>query len=131
MQLHIESFPGVNISPSRDLNGHKLSRRVQRGLSPTFRALLAYQLESGGVCVHHLTRKQALALARASSGYVSTVARLSPQERDQLGKGILSLSALHNRPPTDADVDRIVTKLGPTRVMAALDRLTRPAEAAE
>ena len=125
MQLHIGNFSAVNTSV-RDIDGHRLSRRLQRGLSATFRALIAYELESGGAKLHHLTRKQSVTLVGANSGYVGTVSRLTPHEREQVANGILSLAAIHNQPPTDVDIDRIVTRIGLDRVMAALDRLTRP-----
>jgi hypothetical protein len=113
-------------APVKDVSGRQLARRLKRGLSAAFRALLAHEMQAGAVCIHHLSRRQAVALTSASWGYVSTIAKMTPDEREQLGDGRLSLSAVHNRAPTDADVDRIVAKLGAERVLAALDRATAP-----
>jgi hypothetical protein len=111
----------------KEISGRSLARRLKKGLGPTHSALLCFAMEHGEVLLRDLTRRQAMALTRASAGYVATVGRLTPQERDLLALGKLSLSAVHNRPPTDADVDRVVAKLGAERARAALARLTKPA----
>lgn len=136
--------------PVRDINGGKLAKRLRKGLSPTHRALLANDLQTGAVYVHHLTRRQALALTWASVGYVNTVAKLSPEQREQVASGKIPLSVFHNRPKTSAFaalaraanevevelgdedisvgdfVDRVLAKIGDS-LLAALDRLTVPA----
>ena len=104
-----------------------LSAFRARSPSPTQLALLAHALSTGMTRVERFTSKQARLLTGASFGYTNTVAHLSDRERDALRGGFLSLSECHNRPPTDAAVDRIVAKLGAERVLDALDRLTRPA----
>ena len=53
---------------------------------------------------------------------------MSESERLRLVRDDFSLSRLVNgyRQPTDAKVDRIVDRIGPERIMAALDRVTAP-----
>ena len=63
----------------------------------------------------------------ASYGYAHTVVSISDKERDAVRGGFLSLSQLHNRPPSDAALDCLVDRLGVGRVWDALDRATRPA----
>jgi hypothetical protein len=110
----------------KDIVGHKLATRLRAGMSPTFRALLAHEFESGACWLHSLTRRQACALTGASIGYVHTLAHATEQEREAVKRGVLSLSDIHNRPPSDAAIDRVIARLGPDRVLAALDRLTMP-----
>lgn len=109
---------------SRNINGRKLSRRLKKGLSPAFRALLAHELETGAV-LHDLTRRQACKLLQVSPSYVATLAKIDPEQRAMIARGQLSLSAIHNK-LTDTDIDRIVAKLGAERIMAAIDRYTQP-----
>lgn len=124
--------PGTSSPPrptARDINGHKLARALKnKNISPAHRALLAHNLEIGAAYLHHLTRQQSLALTDASGGYVASVANLTPEEREQVNTGKLSLSVVHNRKrePTDAQLDRLVARIGADRVMAALDRLPAP-----
>lgn len=117
----------VNLSPHevKNINGRRLRRR-RKGLSPTHRALLAYELEAGGASIHDLTRHDACALTGASRSYVATVFRASDEEREQVKSGQLALAVLHNKPPSDSYLDRLILKVGADRVMAALDRYTRP-----
>jgi hypothetical protein len=111
----------------KDISGQRLARRLRRELSPTHRALLAYELEKGTAWIHSLTRRQACRLTGASVAYVVTLQRASDEERGRIKSGQLALSALHNnKPPSDAYLDRLVVKAGADRVMAALDRYTRP-----
>lgn len=116
----------TSASPVRDISGRKLRARLRKGLNPTHRALLAHELETGTVRLYPLPRRQACMLTGASVGYVATLSRLTSLDRELVKRGLLSLSALHNKPPTDADIDRLVAKLGADRIMAALDRWTRP-----
>jgi hypothetical protein len=106
--------------------GKKLARRVRKGLSATHRALLAYELEIGASAVQGFPRREACRLTGASLGYVATLAKATAAEVEAVKKGKLSLSALHNKPPTDAQVDATIIKLGIERVFAAIDRLTAP-----
>jgi hypothetical protein len=142
--------PATPPTPVKDISGRKLAKRLHKGMSPTFAALLAHDLEAGKVVLHRLTRSQARALTGASLGYVATVARLTPEERQQVQRGHLSLASLHNKPKSDsfktfanatkeveaelghADitvgdfVDRVFAKLGDGVLAAALDRYTQP-----
>jgi hypothetical protein len=111
------------------INGRQLAYRLQK-LNSAKRALLARDLECGAVHLQNLTRPQAATLTRVSVSYVNTVQRASLEERKRLACGLLTLSALHNKhrrqPVSDADVERIVIKIGADRVMSALDRITAP-----
>jgi hypothetical protein len=117
--------PDAIPSAVREINGRKLAKRC-KSLSPAHRALLAVALETGDVRLARLTRAQARLLTGASRGYVVTVRRLTPAERRQVELGLVSLVSLHNRPPTDADIDRFIRKAGANRVLAAIDRFTSP-----
>lgn len=109
-------------SPVRDINGRKLSGAIAN-ISPVQRTF-----QTGALCLHHLTRRQALALTGASTGYLSTVVRLTPEEREQVRRGKLALAVFHKcrREMSAVELDRLVAQLGAERVMAALDRFTRP-----
>ena len=104
--------------------GKKLSRR-RKGINPSHLALLAVDLETGRARLSApLTRRQAIAVT--SAGYVATATRLGAQEREQVEAGKLSLSSVHNAPPSDAAIDKFIVKAGADRVMAGLDRYTQP-----
>jgi hypothetical protein len=70
---------------------------------------------------------QAAAVVGISRSYVSTARHASAEDRLALKRGWLTLSWLHNKRQkrmTDAAVERAVVRLGPDRVLRALDRLT-------
>jgi hypothetical protein len=120
------------IAPASDpdkISGRQFAHRLTK-LNTTERALVAYGLECGAVHLQNLTRPQAAMLTRVSVSYVNTIQRASPAELELLACGWLQLSELHNKhrhqPATDADVEQVVLKLGPNRVMSALDRITAP-----
>jgi hypothetical protein len=120
---------GPDSVPVKDVNLHKLNRRKRRGLSPTHAALLAHELETGMVWLHHLPRRQACLLTGASIGYVTTIANATPEERAAIKRGELALGKLHNKPKqplADAEIDRLVETIGADRILAAIDRWTAP-----
>src|SRR5262249_2831494 len=53
-------------------------------------------------------------------------ARLSDQQRELVKCGVLSLSRLHHGVVSDEYLDRLVIKHGAGRMLAAIDRYTRP-----
>jgi hypothetical protein len=114
----------------REIVGRRLAKRLAQGrISPTHAALLALELECGALWLHHLGRRQAQRLTGANLRHVTSLRRASAEQREQVKKGLLPLAELTPRAPgvpTDADVDRVVRELGADRVMAALDRITRP-----
>jgi hypothetical protein len=77
--MQYNAIPSSSTTSPRPINGYRLAARLKRGLSPTFRALLALDLEAGTVEVRNLTRKQALLPTQASGGYVSTLRRASAE----------------------------------------------------
>jgi hypothetical protein len=100
----------------------------------TRRALHAYHLQKK----FGLTGKQACKAAGSSAGYLTTMNRLSPGEREQVAQGKLSLARLHNGGGngngngnsrhrfSDAQLDRLITAIGIGRVWSSLERLTAP-----
>jgi hypothetical protein len=109
---------------AKAIEGRKLSRKP---ISPSHRALLAVDLMNGTVQVSRLTGPQARALTGASVGYVGTASRLNPEEREQVERGKLTLSAFHNnKTVSDARIDRFIAKAGAENVMRGLDRWTQP-----
>src|SRR5262249_5167835 len=117
----------VNTSapPGKEGLSRILGTRLERHrISAGYRDLLAEDLMRGRLELFNLTRRQALAVTRASSGYLATATQLTPEQRAAVEHGRLSLSKIHNNyTPNDATIERIV-KAAPDRVMAALDKLT-------
>jgi hypothetical protein len=142
--------PATPPTPVKDISGRKLAKRLRRGMSPVFAALLAHDMETGRVRLHRLTRQQSCSVTGASWGYTSTLARATEEEVERVKRGELSLSALHNKPKSDPFkalanasneveaelgdesitvgdfIDRVFAKLGDGVLAAALDRLTAP-----
>ncbi len=68
-------------------------------------------------------------MARVSISYVASLRHISTDERERLACGAITLSTLHNkyrRRLSDADVERVIKKIGVGRVFAAIDKLTEP-----
>src|SRR5262249_47180417 len=86
----------------RVLNGRAFAQEL-RHATPAGRALLAGAWHAGRILVERPSR---------------------PQVSKATGVSLASLAP--NRRPTDAAIDKLVTKLGPDRVLAALDRITKP-----
>jgi hypothetical protein len=107
--------------------GRKLARRL-KGISSDFRALLAHQAATGEAVLRELTVKQASILFKVSVPYVAAVSRASPEERDLIKRKRLSVNDLYSRRRelTDDQIDRLVARCDPNRLMAALDRYTAP-----
>jgi hypothetical protein len=119
--------PSITLPPGvKAVSGKKLARKLQR-IEPAHRALLVHDLEAGAVWLHDLTRHQSCSLVPVSLGYVGTVANASPEDVRRLRAGTLSLSELHNRPLSDAAIDKLIAKIGLSRIWQAMDRATRPA----
>src|SRR5262245_52326230 len=112
---HGSQAPFVIHREVKNINGRRLRRR-RKGLNPTHRALLAYELEVGGASIHDLTRRDACRLTGASVTYVATLCRISDEERERIQRGQLTLSTFQNKPPSDAYLDRLVLKVGADRV---------------
>ncbi len=127
MDLYNPTSGGAIAPTVYNFDGRHLSRRLKK-LDIAKRALLARDLERGVVRLQNLTRAQAVAIARVPSSYVGTVQHASADERKLLACGSLTLSALHHRrrPVSDADVERIVVKIGCDRIWRALDKITSP-----
>ena len=114
-------------SKPKDLDGRKLSRRLHK-LNATRRAQLAADLVTGELCFLNLTPRQAAELLDVSRPYIDTLTRATVKDRARLEYGLVTLSELHKRrrQPTDSDIERMVTKIGPDRVWRVLDKITAP-----
>jgi hypothetical protein len=115
-------------SSHREVKG--TGRRLNRLLkvaSARDRALIAADLTQGALQILRPTYAQASALTNVSLGYVTTVSGLTPEERAQLARGLLSLPRLHNRRRrSNAELDRVVEHYGVEAIWRALDRATAP-----
>jgi hypothetical protein len=89
--------------------------------------LIAYGLQVGEIQIAYLTRQQAIAVTDASASYVATLARCTAEDLARIKENPFELSRLHNR-RRGAEFDHIIGELN---VLAGLDRLVRPAVAAE
>ena len=112
----------IQVSSGRDLD------RMVRAANPTKRALLAADIEAGKVIIEKPTARQARVLAGANAPYTNAARKLSPTERAACRIGRLNLAekARERRPITDAKLDSLINRIGADRMMAALDRYTRP-----
>jgi hypothetical protein len=120
----------VNATPSNgeqalrpsDINGRKLARALKTGTIPAdWQARLALRLQEGAVFLHHLTAKQARQVTGAKCADLAAERR---KHRQANGDG--KRRVLYRGKVSDSDIDAVVAKLGPDKVMAALDRLTKP-----
>jgi hypothetical protein len=117
-----------NSTVGKTIVGHRLAKRL-KSISADYRALLAHRLVTGEVVLHHLSKVQASTLVRVSLPYVNTVSRASPEQREAIKRRWLSVARLYTkrrRELTDAQVDRIVRRIGPDRMWSAMERTTRP-----
>jgi hypothetical protein len=116
--MHTSHFLTTAASPREIVTGRRLTKRLRQGTSPEH---LAYDLQAGSLWLIKLTRQQ----ARLLTGTAATVRRGRQPARN--GNGRL----LYRRNLSGDEVYHLVAELGPSRVLEALDRLTRPAVAAE
>jgi len=124
MEPHAENgmpHGGVQVPAVKPISGKELAKALKAGtVTPDFTAWLAYRLQVGGAWLHHLTAKQARQVTGAICADLAAERR---KNRPANGNG---KRVLYRRNPTEADVDAIVAKLGPDKVMQALDRMTKP-----
>jgi hypothetical protein len=99
--------------------------RPPRCGSATDRALAAYALI--GKTIGPVNQRQAAILAGASLSYVVAICVMTPAERAAVREGRLRLTDyVDQRWHSAANAEDLVAKLGPDRVLAALDRMTAP-----
>jgi hypothetical protein len=113
---------------TKKILGEKVARKL-KGISASHRALLASDLVNGKVDLSHLTLAQAKAITQVSGGYTATAMRLTVEQRKQVERREVSLSAFHNKPAasvTEEMISRFIEKAGAGRVLDAIDRLTAP-----
>jgi hypothetical protein len=94
-------------------------------VEPGFADWLAYKLQVGEVFVHHLSARQARALTGARCADLAAVHRANRRSNGRNGNGS-KRRVFYRRVASDADLDGVIQKLGPNKVMQALDRLTKP-----
>ena len=108
----------------------RLLRKFKQKLNISERALFAANLATGDACLKNIPPTLGAKLFGVSIGYVHTMRRATNQEALAVICGATTISALHNRrlkqAPDDAAIERLVVKLGPDRILRALERLTAP-----
>jgi hypothetical protein len=114
----------------RLIDGVKLQLKLPT-LSATFRALLGHELQSGAVAITHYSPRQSAMVTESPMALIRAVGKATPLELFAM-QGVLDIEAAHrqqlaNKRRTDAVVDKILVEIGLDRVLAALERLTRPA----
>jgi hypothetical protein len=109
----------------KQISGKKLAKQLKTGaISPDFAARLAYDLNTGHLAVSRLTAKQSRWLTGATCADLARVRREMRATNGNSNGG--NGRVLYRHDVADSDVDAIVTKVGAERVMASLDRLTKP-----
>lgn len=129
-QVHSGNPSAVNNPAARKIAGRRLDELLNSGrLTPAFTALLAVDMECGEIDVSHFTPEQARGMTGASAGYVATARKLTPERCEQVKRGQVTVSSLHNtrRTPTDAAIDRYIARVGADRVWKVLERCMQPA----
>ena len=102
---------------------------IVRHTTPGQRAVLSHMLRTGTITLADYTLVQALALSKASWAYAVAAHGLDDHERQLVWFGRALIADFIHRTPSDADVDRVIARLGQERVWAALDRATAPTRA--
>jgi hypothetical protein len=105
------------------VTGKELARALRRQ-GAAAKAVTAADIAAGRLVIDRPTPKQARAVTGASASYVGTALALSPMERQAFRAGRLKLADA--RALSDARLDKLVHRIGPDKVMAALDRATAP-----
>jgi hypothetical protein len=111
------------------MSGRALARDM-RDAPPGARATAVLPL-CNGTALAGLTRAQAAAVGRVSVHSIATAASASPDERDLLLRGVITLRdvrRVHARSHalSGEDVEAFIARVGIDVVMNALDRLTAP-----
>ena len=128
----LHNGPTAAVKPQpRLIDGVKLQLKLPT-LSATFRALLGHELQSGAVAITHYSPRQSAMVTESPMALIRAVGKATPLELFAMRKGVLDIEAAHrqqlaNKRRTDAVVDKILVEIGLDRVLAALERLTRPA----
>jgi hypothetical protein len=99
--------------------GRKLAALLKAGTaSDANMARLAHELQTGVVAITGLTARQARQMTGASR------AGLAAERRAH--QPVKGRRVLYRSNPSDADVDKVVARVGADRIMRALDRYTQP-----
>ena len=106
------------------VSGRILAKRLRKGtMDPVYRAQLALRLQRGEVVIGNLTAKQARQITGTDVTVLAAMRRITPPTpRPREARNRVT----YRRELTDNDLDRLIDKAGHGRVLAALDRATRP-----
>jgi hypothetical protein len=122
--------PARAITPITEISGKRLAKWRREGkLSPENRARLALALQTGRVKLGKLTARQVRWLTGATVSELAA-ARRAQRPAHAPRPAHNGQRVLYRRNLSDIEVDRAVAELGTNRVLAALDRATRPAAVA-
>jgi acyl-CoA hydrolase len=114
-------------------NGTLTGRQLRCAKAAT-RIVVASELCNGGLLVTGLSCRQAASLTGADRGAISTANHATPDQREALERGWVSLASLR-KPTSDkaiaAYVERvglakIITVVGPDAALSILDQITSP-----
>jgi hypothetical protein len=101
------------------IDGMLLAKALKAGdIKPEYAAKLAFELQTGTVILGHLSARQ----ARAVTG--ATRSGLAAERRSH--RPVKGQRVLYRSNPSDADIDKVVARVGADRIMRALDRYTQP-----
>jgi hypothetical protein len=101
------------------IDGVLLAKALKAGdIKPEYAAKLAFELQTGTVILGHLTARQARQVTKA------TRSGLAAERRAH--QPVKGPRVLYRCNPTDADIDKVIARVGADRIMKALDRYTQP-----
>jgi hypothetical protein len=115
-------------------NGTLTGRQLRRA-KPAARVVIATELCNGGLIVTGLSCRQAARLTSADRGAISVANHATPDEREALERGKITIAALR-KPPSERAIANYVKRIGLTRIIAIvgpgpaldiIDQLTAPA----
>ena len=109
---------------TRVLSGRAFAQ-LMRHATPGGKALLAGDWAAGRILVERPSRPQVHRATGVATHHVALAAKIPPAQRRALDLEAVSLKVLHPRKPSDAELDKLVAKLGLARIWDSLDRLTR------
>jgi hypothetical protein len=121
-EMHAPSNILAQDAPAiRVVSGRKLAHEL-KGASAAAAALASADAQTGRLVITPLPPRWANRMFGANPRLSKAARELVPLERAAVRRGQLDLT----RPVSDAAIDKVVAKLGPDRVLAALDRITKP-----
>lgn len=117
-----------------EINGILTGRQLRRAKPPA-RIVIGSELCNGGLVVTGLSCRQAARLTRADRGAISAVNHATPDEREALERGKITIGDLR-KPPSERAVLNAIKRIGLARIIAIagpgaaldiIDQMTAPA----